>query len=75
MATMVIDPKSISQLLAMKERVQLLDQSGKTLGYFEPPFTVWYPVDVSEAELDRREKEPGGLSTTEAIAYLKKARR
>jgi hypothetical protein len=74
MATMVIDPKAIAQLLGMTERVQLLDRDGKTLGYYEPPISVWYPDDVTEEELDRREQEPGGMTTAEAIAYLKKSR-
>ena len=75
MATMVIDPKAIAKLLQMKERVQLVDKSGKTLGYYDPPISVLFPDDITDEELDRREKEPGGMTTPEAIAFLKEQRR
>jgi hypothetical protein len=73
-AQMTIDPATISQLLGAKERVQLLDRDGKILGYYEPPMSVFWLDDVSEEELDRRESEPGGLTTAEAITYLKSQR-
>jgi hypothetical protein len=72
MATMVIDPKAIAQLLGMKERVKLLDQSGHTLGYFDPPMSVRVPDHITKAEIDRREKESGGLTTAEAITFLRR---
>ena len=69
MATVVIDPASIAQLLGMTERVQLLDKTGKTLGFYEPP--VHYLDDISDEELDRREAETGGMTTADAIQFLK----
>jgi hypothetical protein len=64
-----IEPKSNPEMIEKKERVDVLDGDGKTVRQME--LTVLYFDDLTEEELDRREKEPGGMTTAEAIRYLR----
>ncbi|VTT97308.1 unnamed protein product [Gemmataceae bacterium] len=57
---------------------ELCDESGATRAVALPPelyqemFHVWADSVFDKDSLDRARREPGGMSTPEAIAYLRK---
>lgn len=77
MTQIKLDATLSSQLHGLGQVVELCDPSGKVLGKFVPTVddSEWEPItpDVTEEELDRREKSNEKRYTTaEVIAYLEK---
>ena len=74
MVKMTNDQDIGSKLRDLKERVQLCDEAGKVLGYFQPVVDKvdYEGVDalVSQAELERRSREGGGRQLAEILADL-----
>ncbi len=74
MSHITLDPNLSKQLREFTEAVELREPSGRVLGRFVPlpDMTDWVPVspDVSEEELDRRERETDSYSTAEVLAHL-----
>jgi hypothetical protein len=76
MTQIVIDGANAQKLSVSAERAELLDATGRLLGYFVPCL----PVDRNEveqactrwteAELNRRANLPGGKSTAEILEKL-----
>ena len=76
MVKLTIDQDTRTKLRDLKERLQLCDETGKVLGYFQPVVdpTLYEGVDseISEEELDRRSKEGGGRPLAEILDDLEK---
>jgi hypothetical protein len=72
MSKMVLDEATSARLLALGDRVELCDKSGRTLGFFVPATEsnprVFSPI--SDEELDRRSREPGGRTLAEIWTSL-----
>jgi len=75
MTRIILDASASNHLHALTEPVELCDPSGRVLGSFVPRIDLseWEPVspDVSEEELDRREKSTDWYSTEQVMAHLK----
>ena len=76
MTQIILDADIASKLNDVFQPVELCDPSGRVLGQFVPRIDMseWEPItpDVSEEELDRREKSEVWYSTEEVFAYLKR---
>jgi hypothetical protein len=71
MNKIVVDQAMRSKLNGLDKQIEFLDESGKTLGHFLPSETyrellvAWSKAWVSDEELERRRKEPGGRTLKE----------
>jgi hypothetical protein len=86
MIRITLDPDLANKLQELRQRLtnsdpagaELCDSSGQVLGRFVPivDMTAWIPLtpDVSEEELDRREKSNEWYTTDEVLAHLEKLR-
>jgi len=77
MPKITLDATLSSKLHELAEVAELCDPSGRVLGRFIPQVDMseWEPIspDVSEEELDRRERSNEKRYTTaEVLAYLEK---
>ncbi|MCH7727695.1 MAG: hypothetical protein IH991_14615 [Planctomycetes bacterium] len=74
MVRLTIDRNTRTKLHDLKERLQLCDETGRVLGYFQPVVdpSLYEGVDslVSQEELNRRSKEGGGRPIAEILADL-----
>jgi len=75
MSQVMVDAALSSKLGQQFQPVELCDPSGRVLGQFIPKVDLseWEPLtpQVSEEELDRREKSTEWYTTEEVLAYLK----
>ncbi len=81
MDRITLDASAVNQLEGLTQMVDLCDPSGRLLGQFIPIDDVgevfdpskWEALtpDISEEELDLREKSTDWLTTEEMLAYLK----
>jgi hypothetical protein len=75
MTPITIDANLSNQLRGLFRPVEFRDSNGEVLGKFIPAVDIseWEPIspDVTEEELDRREKEDQWYTTEEVFAYLK----
>ena len=75
MTRLVLDGAMIEKLNDAHGRIELCDDSGRTLGFFYP---TWYAEmseqdrrgPCSDEELERRRKEPGGKPLSEILKRL-----
>jgi len=71
----MVDAALSSKLGQQFQPVELCDPSGRVLGQFIPQVDLseWEAVtpEISEEELDRREKSTDWYTTEEVLAYLK----
>jgi hypothetical protein len=77
MPKITLDETLANKLNELSQVAELCDSSGRVLGRFIPQVDIseWEPVspDVSEEELDRRERSNEKRYTTaEVLAYLEK---
>ena len=76
MTKVIVDQAVCALLAPLKESVDLCDARGQVLGQFTPAASrlVADPMQpqVSEEELDRREREAGGRPLSEILADLEK---
>jgi hypothetical protein len=74
MTRITLDAATADKLQAADHPVEVCNPSGKVIGRFTPTFdpSEWEPItpDVTEEELDRREREEESYSTEEMLAYL-----
>jgi hypothetical protein len=74
MVKLTIDPDIRSKLHDLKERLQLCDETGKVLGYFQPVVdpSMYEGVEspTSKEELRRRSREEGGRPLADILADL-----
>lgn len=75
MSQITVDAVLSSKLCEHFQPVELCDPSGRVLGQFVPKVDMseWEAItpDISEEELDRREKSTEWYTTEEVLAYLK----
>jgi hypothetical protein len=78
MTQVVVDPALRAKLNGLASEVELLDESGETLGYCLP-LTEYnrllyasVKIPFSEEEIARRRQEKGGRSLAEILADLRK---
>ena len=77
MSQVMMSAEQRSHLQATNGEAELLDEDGQLLGYFVPPqlhrelILTWSRAHVSDEELDRARREPGGRSLHEILADLK----
>ncbi len=78
MTKVIIDKSLRLKLIKLKQQAELCDESGQTIGVFFPyePREMKLPPGaespISDEELERRRKEPGGCSLAEIWAELEK---
>lgn len=76
MNRVIVDPATLVQLRNVRQTSELWDDSGKLLGHFVPAMNHSERVDlepqVSEEELDRRERAGGGRPLADILADLEK---
>lgn len=73
MVQIVIDPTTQKRLAGVAHVAQMCDESGQVIGYFVAPGNVFrLEPQVSEEELDRREREGGGRPLSDILADLRK---
>jgi hypothetical protein len=76
MTRVILDRATLARLHDLKERLEVCDESGETLGFFQPApsrdrsLYATAQVPVTEAELDRAEQQPGGRTLAEILADL-----
>ncbi len=76
MDKIVLDTAIAGQLAHASAHVPICDPSGHTLGYFVPAAEHdrevydWAKAQISDEELDRRAKEPGGRTTEQILRDL-----
>ena len=74
MVRLTVDRDTRSKLRDLRERLQLCDENGRVLGYFQPVVdpSLYEGVDsmVSQEELNRRSKEGGGRPLADILADL-----
>ena len=76
MRKVVLDQATLAMLRAQRERVEVCDESGQTVGYFNPPAdrsrysTVEVPI--TEAELRKIEENLTGRPLADILADLEK---
>lgn len=75
MSQIIVDTVLSSKLDQQFHPVELCDPSGRVLGRFVPKVDLseWESItpDISEEELDRREKSTEWYTTEEVMAHLK----
>ena len=76
MTALTLDQATLAKFDNLKERAEIRDESGRTVGYFIPvaerALYQSVKVPITEEELDRFEQEPGGRSLAEILADLEK---
>lgn len=74
MVKLTIDKDIRMKLGDLKERLQLCDETGKVLGYFQPVVDPSHYEAVnsptSQEELNRRSREGGGRALADILADL-----
>jgi hypothetical protein len=76
MSKLILDSATATMLQGLTGRVELCDDSGRTLGYFTPredrSLYEGVVIPISEEELRRREQDmENSFTTAEVLAYLK----
>jgi hypothetical protein len=76
MTKIILDGASSAKFADVKDRAEVCDEAGRTLGYFLPviPPAAYAGIEVpfTEEELQRFEQEPGGRTLAEILADLEK---
>jgi hypothetical protein len=68
MNQLTLDPNLRAKLNGLDEKVEVLDEQGKTVGHFLPTALyhklacAWANAQVTDEELDTASHEPGGKS-------------
>ena len=84
MNKVILDPSLRAKLHGLREHLEVCDENGHTLGFFLPPtlhdklLYAWAKSQITDEEIAqaRREiKTEGGLTTTQAVAYLEQVAR
>ncbi len=76
MNKVVLDAALRSALGDLKNQVEVFDEAGDKVGYFVPLdryrelIVAWSQREVSDEDLERRSKEPGGRTLQEIWARL-----
>lgn len=66
-----------SMLDGLQTQTEFCDRNGKILGYYIPAgsphqdLSAWVSSRISDEELERRAREPGGLSTEDVLRRLR----
>jgi hypothetical protein len=76
MTKVYLDPETRSKLHDLVQSLELCDESGRTLGYFlpaqfDPAQYQSLDPNITEQELDQREKEQKRFTTAEVLAHLR----
>ena len=72
MTRIVVDPATQSQLANARKTLEICDNRGHVLGHFIPILDSRMEPQVSEEELDRRERAGGGRPLADILADLEK---
>ena len=81
MNKVVLDPSSRAKLNGLNEHLEVCDENGHTLGFFLPPdlhhklLYAWAKSQFTDEEIAQARREimaEGGLTTSQAVAYLEK---
>ena len=79
MTKIIIDDETREKLNGLKDRLELCDEDGVTLGFFHPKLLGGESADLqidppfSEEELARRRRESTGRSLAEIMEDLRKS--
>ena len=79
MSKITLDAELCGKLRGLAEPVELCDDSGRVLGRFVPVIDMseweWVGPEVSEEELDRRERSDRWYTTEEVLEHLRRLER
>ena len=76
MHKIVVDPPTLAKLDNLDSRLEICDQSGRTLGYFVPSAEQgkllydWARQEFTDEEIDAARNESGGYRLDEILAEL-----
>jgi len=76
MHKIVIDPPTLAKLNNLDSRLEICDQSGRTLGYFVPSAEQekllydWARQEFTDKEIDSARNESGGYRLDDILAEL-----
>jgi hypothetical protein len=72
MTKLPLNEATLAQLRGVKQRVEICDEEGRIVGYFEPSIYAGQviPPEPTSEELARREAGPM-YTTAEVVAHLK----
>ena len=79
MTKLIVDEALRAKLNNFAEHIELCDESGKTLGYFlpaaapDPSVCAGARSPITDDELERRRREPGGRTLAEIWARLRRS--
>ena len=76
MNRVMVDDGFRSRLDEFRTPTEFCDRDGKVLGYYTPAeypreLSAWISSQISDEELERRAREPGGLTTEEVLCKLR----
>ena len=77
MNKVMLDETLRSKLNGLDTRLELCDESGRTLGYFLPAAEVdrslyaWAHEQFTDEELELARRQPGGRTTAQVLDHLK----
>ena len=76
MIRITVDPTTRAKLKNLQHRLEICDETGRVLGYFNPAVerSVYEGVDspTSEEELRRRESQGGGRTLSDIFSDLER---
>lgn len=76
MTRIMVDPVTLSRLASVDGVTELCDLNGNRIGYFHPFLSATththFVPDISEEELDRYAREPGGRPLADILRDLEK---
>ena len=75
MPHVTLEKSALAKLAHLTELVEVRDESGRVVGYFEPVANgkqeAYYEPPITREEIERRIQEPGGRSLAEILADLR----
>jgi hypothetical protein len=75
MTKVIVDPVTEAKLAATRKTLEICNDRGRVLGHFVPnlnPGEVSMEPQISQEELDRRERAGGGRPLVDILADLEK---
>ena len=81
MSKITLDAELRAKLNGLNEQLEVCDESGNTVGHFVPEdlyrdlLRSWAKTEFTDAEIEQARQEvkaEGGLTTSEAIAFIQK---
>jgi len=76
MHKVTLDQSTLAKLGNLDQQLEICNETGQTLGYYlpasedDPSLYQWAKTQITDEELERRRREPGGKTTAEILQRL-----